>query len=190
MPAAMKSELVLPKIPDKLKDEPAMLPILHQFDAMQARWQLAPAVFVEAKTWRIVIATPSAEQLFGYELGGLSFKHINDLVPERLRDKHMRHLQNFLEEPFHSARPMGQGLALSGRRLDGQEFPCTVALYRFVHAGEKFVLAEIVDMRAGGAHPPEGSSSFPTKAEVTQIVRNELKDSGLKTLGDPNLFGK
>ena len=156
----MKSELVIPRIPEM----PAVhTPVLLQFDAMQYRWQLSPAIFVTPDNWKIVVANPPAEALFGYALGEMTMlSSVNELVSQRFREQHAAHLEMFAAEPFNTARPMGQGLPVMGWHAQGYEFACTVALYRFAHNERRYVLAEIVDMRAtsGAAH---GMTQYATK---------------------------
>lgn len=151
----IRSELTLPKIPDALRLQETLPPFLHQFDAMQIRWQLVPVVFVDQETWNIVMANRPAEELFGFNLGEMVGMSVHELVPESVRAKHMEHVKAFADEPYQTARPMGQGLIVLGRHRKGHEFPCNVALYRFVHGGHRFVLAEIVDMRTGLVHHAE-----------------------------------
>jgi PAS domain-containing protein len=184
--ARMKSELLVPKIPELALT--AHHPILLQFDAMQIGWQLSPAVFVAPDTWKIVMANPPAETLFGYALGEMTLlESVNELVAERFRALHTKHLRTFASEPHTTARPMGQGLPVMGWHAKGYEFPCTVALYRFVNNEHRFVLAQIVDMRT--SHASHGISQFVTKDEMKQEVKDQLKDSGAKQLADANLFG-
>jgi diguanylate cyclase (GGDEF)-like protein/PAS domain S-box-containing protein len=87
------------------------------------------AILVVGGDGLIQLANPRAETMFGYqphELIGLS---VDALVPEGFRDAHARHRADYLREP--TARPMGLGLDLAGRRKDGSEFPVEIGLSSF-----------------------------------------------------------
>src|SRR5271156_2728413 len=62
--------------------------------------------------------------MFGYEEQELLGQPIEILLPERVRDRHIRHRTAFQLKPI--IRPMGAGLDLSGRRKDGSEFPVDI----------------------------------------------------------------
>jgi two-component system, NarL family, sensor histidine kinase DevS len=56
----------------------------------------------------------------------LTGQPIEVLVPEQVRDAHLRHREQYVDTP--RARPMGAGLELDGRRRDGTTFPIDVSL--------------------------------------------------------------
>jgi len=74
----------------------------------------------------IVLVNEQTERLFGYSAAELIDQPVELLVPERLRDRHTGYRQHYLGKP--SVHGMGVGLALSGRRRDGTEFPIEVSL--------------------------------------------------------------
>jgi PAS domain S-box-containing protein len=94
----------------------------------------------------ITFANASATTVFGYSLSELIGRHIETLIPERFRDRHVGDRKGFLSEP--SSRAMGAGRDLFGRRKDGGEFPVEVGLSP-IHATEGlFVLASVIDITA------------------------------------------
>src|SRR5881398_3293359 len=94
----------------------------------------------------ISFANASATTVFGYSLSELIGRHIETLIPERLRDRHVGDRKGFLSEP--SSRAMGAGRDLFGRRKDGSEFPVEVGLNP-IHTGQGlFVLASVIDITA------------------------------------------
>src|SRR6266487_2280191 len=69
-----------------------------------------------------------AATVFGYSLSELIGRHIETLIPERFRDRHVGDRKGFLSEP--SSRAMGAGRDLFGLRKDGSEFPVEVGSIR------------------------------------------------------------
>lgn len=68
----------------------------------------------------------ACERLFGYARAELIGRPIEVLLPECLRAAHGEARRRFVSRPHY--RPMGSGLAIRGRRKDGNEFRCHVAL--------------------------------------------------------------
>ncbi len=67
-----------------------------------------------------------AERVFGYRRQELLNQPVELLLPERFRNRHVRHRASFLAEPH--LRPMGASLELYARRKDGSEFPVDIML--------------------------------------------------------------
>src|SRR5437773_1538563 len=92
----------------------------------------------------ISFANATAATVFGYPLSELIGRHIETLIPERFRDRHVGYRKGFLSQP--SSRAMGAGRDLFGRRKDGSEFPVEVGLNP-IHTTEGFfVLASVIDI--------------------------------------------
>jgi diguanylate cyclase (GGDEF)-like protein/PAS domain S-box-containing protein len=64
--------------------------------------------------------------MFGYRENELIGQPIEVLLPERVRERHIRHRAALDNRPM--IRPMGGGLELHGRRKDGSEFPVDIML--------------------------------------------------------------
>jgi PAS domain S-box-containing protein len=72
------------------------------------------------------LVNAQAERMFGYPRADLIDRPLDMLIPERWRTGHAALVARYVREP--SARPMGSGLELYGRRRDGSEIPIEVSL--------------------------------------------------------------
>ena len=103
------------------------------------------ALIVVDREGRIVIANPQAERMFGYPPSGLARLRIEALMPEGVRQRHRAHQVAYMANPH--VRAMGEtNQALTGLRLDGQQFPVEIALSPIVGDGETRYLASIRDV--------------------------------------------
>jgi PAS domain S-box-containing protein len=93
---------------------------------------------------RIVLVNAQAEALFGYTREELLGMSIDQLVPERFRPGHPKLRDNFSVAP--TARAMGAGRDLYGRRKDAGEVPIEIGLNPITTGGETFTLAAITDI--------------------------------------------
>jgi formate hydrogenlyase transcriptional activator len=102
------------------------------------------AIVVTAVDGRISAVNPASERLFGFSESELIGNLVEMLIPERFRGHHPKHRDAYVAAP--SARPMGTGLELYGRRKDGTEFPVDIMLSPVVSGGERSVLTVIRDI--------------------------------------------
>ncbi|MXX35219.1 MAG: PAS domain S-box protein [Gemmatimonadetes bacterium] len=69
---------------------------------------------------------PQAARMFGWPAEEMKGLAVERLVPQEIRDEHLRHRRHYGEAP--KPRPMGQGLELSAVRKDGTAFPVEISL--------------------------------------------------------------
>lgn len=135
-------------------------------ELLSAVMSLMPdAAVVVDETGTIVSVNTQAEELFGYQTGALVGISVDSLVPERLRTRHREHRSTYLSLP--QKRPMGVGLALTGRRRDGTEFPLDISLAPITDSGRSLFVAAVRDMT-------EQRSANAAQAELATIVNSAL----------------
>ena len=100
-------------------------------------------VLVVAADGTIVYDNAAARALTGSD-GSLSGTNVDELVPDDVRGHHDRLRNSYFDAP--TSRPMGSGLDLSLRRLDGDEIPVEIALSPFDDEGETYVVATVRDV--------------------------------------------
>jgi len=89
--------------------------------------QRAPdAVIVVDEAGTILFANTQVEVIFGYTPKEIKNKKIEDLIPERFRDVHIKHRMEYAKCP--KTRPMGNNLELVGLRKSGEEFPAEISI--------------------------------------------------------------
>jgi PAS domain S-box-containing protein len=93
---------------------------------------------------KIVLVNAQAESLFGYSRDELVGLPVETLLPERVRVHHREFREDYLRRP--TARPMGAGRDLSGRRKDGSEVPVEIGLNPIRGSVGTFILASVIDI--------------------------------------------
>jgi PAS domain S-box-containing protein len=112
---------------------------------------------------RIVLVNAQTEKMFGYGRGELLEQPVELLVPDRFRRGHPAHRADFFAKS--TARDMGGGRELYGRRRDGSEFPVEIGLTPIDMAEGLFVLSAIVDIT-------ERKRAEETRARLVAIVES------------------
>jgi PAS domain S-box-containing protein len=95
---------------------------------------------------RILFANRQVQALFGHAAADITGQHVEMLLPERFRARHVGHRQGYTSNV--RVRPMGAGLELYGMRHDGTEFPVEISLSPILQDGETMVAAAIRDVTA------------------------------------------
>lgn len=75
---------------------------------------------------KIVLANAQIQNVFGYQPGELTGAPVEVLLPERFRNRHVGHRNEYFQTAH--PRPMGAGLELYGLRKNGEEFPVEISL--------------------------------------------------------------
>jgi PAS domain S-box-containing protein len=120
--------------------------------AQPAEWfraavEAAPtAMLIVDSQGRIVLSNKETERQFAYQRDELLGQSVELLVPVRFRHQHTLQRAEFHASP--SARRMGMGRDLLGRRHDGSEFPAEIGLTPLETENGLFVVIAIVDITA------------------------------------------
>ena len=125
--------------------------VLRQEAAGEARFhgllEAAPDAIVTVDAdGRIALINTQTERLFGYPRAELLGRPIEILLPPRHRAAHPHQRGAYTAAP-HS-RQIGSGLALSGRRRDGSEFPVEISLSPLATPDGMLVTSAIRDVSA------------------------------------------
>lgn len=84
------------------------------------------AIVIVDRRGCITLTNIQAENWFGYGRTELLGQPVENLIPERFREKHAPQRENYQSAP--STRPMGRDIELYGLRKDGSEFPVEISL--------------------------------------------------------------
>jgi PAS domain S-box-containing protein len=125
---------------------------------------------------QITLVNTQMEQLFGYERSELLEQPIEMLVPERYRKGHPNQRQIFSARP--TARVMGAGRDLYGRRKDGSEVPIEIGLNPIQTDSGRFVLASIIDI----TERKQAQERFRLVVEAAPSAMLMVNKEGLITL--------
>jgi len=93
---------------------------------------------------QIILANPAAEKMFEYSASELVGHHVEILLPQKIREHHIKLRETFYQEPQH--RTMGSGRDLYAQKKNGQKFPVEVSLSYYYRGEQRFVIAFIIDI--------------------------------------------
>jgi PAS domain S-box-containing protein len=142
-------------------------------DLVRLLLETAPSAVVVVDAGGVIrYVNPRTASTFGYTIEELLGQRIEVLVPGHLAAGHASHRTRFVADP--APRPMGVGLALSGRRKDGSEFPVEISLTPLPMAGDTtWVVAGVTDIsarRTAEEHVESLSRAYLTLARVNQAI--------------------
>ena len=112
---------------------------------IRAVLEAAPdAMVIVDKDGKIALVNVQTERLFGYQRRELIGHSVERLIPERYRDQHPFHREDYCADPC--VRPMGVGLELFGMRRDGSEFPVEISLSQLATPEGTYAISAIRDV--------------------------------------------
>lgn len=139
---------------------------------------------------QIVLVNAQTEELFGYRRDELLGQPVEILLPDRLRDTHLLHRNDYHAAP--RARAMGAGLDLFGRRKDGSEVPVEISLSPHETDEGIFVTSVIRDVtrRKETEEALRQSEKLVTMGSLLAGVAHELNNPLSVVLGYANLLAQ
>jgi two-component system CheB/CheR fusion protein len=102
------------------------------------------AMVVVDQQGKIAHLNKRAEELFGYSPDELASRPLDKLIPDRFRERHVRHVQDYFSHPY--PRSMGTGQQLFAVTKDGKEFPADIQLSPMELNGQLVTLAAVRDV--------------------------------------------
>jgi PAS domain S-box-containing protein len=124
----------------------------------------------------IVMANIQTETVFGYVHPDLLGRSVELLVPDSVRDLHPSHRDAYFREP--RTRPMGIGLALTGRRADGTEFPAEISLSSIETEDGTVALAairDVTDRKRADVAMQDARAEADRAAAALRVTNRELE---------------
>jgi PAS domain S-box-containing protein len=103
------------------------------------------AIITVDEAQRIVIFNPMAERIFGCSAMDAIGAPLVRFIPERFRDAHERHVEQFGVTGV-SERQMGQQRVLFGLRANGDEFPIEASISQILDANGKLYTVVLRDV--------------------------------------------
>ena len=132
---------------------------------------------------QIIQMNAQVEAMFGYRPKELQHQPLNILIPERLPDRHLEHVDSYMVDPH--TRPMGLALELSARRKDGTEFPVDILLNP-IHSGKDSMVMAVIRDITEPKRAAEGvrKTNDELMALVTELQRRDREMQSLISMDD------
>ena len=118
---------------------------------------------------QIIMANPSACNMFGYATEELIGNTIEMLLPSHYRHAHVGLRNGFYENPHN--RVMGQGRDLKAQKKNGETFPVEISLSTYVQENERYVIAFIVDITLR----KQIEENVVRQQQQLELVTNEMR---------------
>ena len=107
-------------------------------------------ILIANREGKIVRANPSSERIFGYQKDELLNKKVEELIPARFQESHVKDREAYNQKPH--ARSMGKNMDLYAKRKDLSEFPVQISLSYYKKDDETYVIAFIIDITERKQH--------------------------------------
>jgi hypothetical protein len=120
----------------------------------------------------IVLFNPAAEKMFGCAAADVSGTPLEQFIPPRFRDAHLRHIEQFGATGV-TTRRMGRQSEIVGLRANGEEFPVEASISQSVVGGKKLFTVILRDI----TQRKRSEAALKDSAERYQRLMNLVPDA-------------
>jgi formate hydrogenlyase transcriptional activator len=139
------------------------------------------AIIVADQDGRIINVNSQVERLFGFGREELTGQMVEILVPERFREGHPQHRDDYRARA--SIRAMGAGLELFGRRKNGSEIPIDIMLSPIETAEGRIVVSVIRDI----SERKKAEQALRQTEEHLRLIIENIRDHAVFMVGPSGL---
>ena len=128
------------------------------------------AILMVDKHGRIILGNPGAERILGYSPTELYNMRVEQLIPERFRQRHDEKRERYAGAPDN--KRIDGGKSEYALRRDGREVPVEVSLSSYHDNGELFVIAFVTDI----TKRKEQEAKIAAQYEELEKYNNRLEE--------------
>ncbi len=145
------------------------LPGINNIEQFEALFNFATiGIVITNNRGNIINFNQYAETQFGYSKEEVLLQNIEILIPQHVRQNHVKLRDNFYKHP--EPRRMGEGRDLLAQRKDGTNFPVEVSLSNYVINSETFVIGFVIDITVRKKSEAEVIHQRDELARVTKEI--------------------
>lgn len=133
------------------------------------------AMLISDPAGLIVLSNSQAEQLFGHSKEKFRALRIEDLMPPRFREGHVRYRQGYFANPV--VRPMGAALDLYAQHRDGSEFPVEISISPLTTPQGTYSIAAIRNVTERRRAEDKIRASLREKEVLLKEVHHRVKNN-------------
>jgi PAS domain S-box-containing protein len=169
------------KFTGMLHDLTARVRLEEQLRASEARWRsiidsAVDGIVVIDQFGRVEGFNPAAERLFGYAEADIVGQNVNTLMPSPYHEEHDRYLARYLATA--TAKIIGIGREVTGRRKDGTTFPVHLSVGQFDLEGQRKFTGILHDLsgRAQMEEQLRERAALARLGEMAAVIAHEVRN--------------